>query len=62
VFINWGAGRKVSNGLASYAASKFALRALADSLRAGEPGLGVTSVYPGRVDTGIRLAVRRSFP
>jgi NADP-dependent 3-hydroxy acid dehydrogenase YdfG len=51
VFINSGSGRTVSPGMASYSASKFALRAFADSLRQDEPSLLVTSVYPGRVDT-----------
>lgn len=51
VFINSGSGRNVSSGMASYSASKFALRAFADSLRADEPSLSVTSVHPGRVDT-----------
>ncbi|OBF06534.1 short chain dehydrogenase [Mycobacterium sp. ACS4054] len=51
VFINSGAGRNVSPGMASYSASKFALRAFADSLRADEPGLRVTTVYPGRTDS-----------
>lgn len=37
--------------MASYSASKFALRAFADSLRADEPALSVTSIHPGRVDT-----------
>jgi NADP-dependent 3-hydroxy acid dehydrogenase YdfG len=51
VFVNSGSGLNVSAGLASYSASKFALRAFADSLRADEPLLRVTSVHPGRVDT-----------
>lgn len=51
VFINSGAGQRVSAGMASYSASKFALRAFADSLRSDEPALRVTTVYPGRVDT-----------
>lgn len=51
VFINSGAGQKVSPGMASYSASKFALRAFADSLRADEPALRVTSIFPGRTDT-----------
>ncbi|BBZ25183.1 SDR family oxidoreductase [Mycolicibacter hiberniae] len=51
VFINSGAGQRVSAGMASYSASKFALRAFADSLRNDEPALRVTTVYPGRVDT-----------
>ena len=51
IFINSGSGLNVSAGLASYSASKFALRAFADSLRADEPLLRVTSIHPGRVDT-----------
>jgi len=54
VFVNSGSGRKVSPGMASYSASKFALRAFADSLRDDEPALRVTSVYPGRVDTDMQ--------
>ncbi|WP_375486110.1 SDR family oxidoreductase [uncultured Mycobacterium sp.] len=54
VFVNSGSGRKVSPGMASYSASKFALRAFADSLRDDEAGLRVTTVYPGRVDTGMQ--------
>ena len=44
-------GIKASPGLASYSASKFALRSFADSLRTDEPTLRVTSVHPGRIDT-----------
>jgi NADP-dependent 3-hydroxy acid dehydrogenase YdfG len=51
VFINSGSGLNPSPGLAAYSASKFALRAFADSLRADEPLLRVTSIHPGRVDT-----------
>jgi len=51
VFINSGAGINASPGLAAYSASKFAQRAFADSLRADEPSLRVTSVHPGRVAT-----------
>jgi NADP-dependent 3-hydroxy acid dehydrogenase YdfG len=40
--------------LASYSASKFALRAFADSLRADEPDLRVTSVHPGRIATDMQ--------
>lgn len=54
VFVNSGSGRTVSPGMASYSASKFALRAFADSLRADEPTLRVTTVYPGRVDTDMQ--------
>jgi NADP-dependent 3-hydroxy acid dehydrogenase YdfG len=51
VFINSGAGIDASPGLASYTASKFALRGFADSLRNDEPSLRVTSIHPGRIAT-----------
>ncbi|OBI44293.1 short chain dehydrogenase [Mycobacterium kyorinense] len=54
VFVNSGSGRTVSPGMPAYSASKFALRAFADSLRADEPTLRVTTVYPGRVDTDMQ--------
>ncbi len=54
VFINSGAGRTASADMASYSASKFALRAFADSLRESEPALRVTTVYPGRTDTDMQ--------
>lgn len=57
VFINSGSGRNVSPGMASYSASKFALRAFADSLRADEPSLRVTSIFPGRTDSEMQRAL-----
>jgi NADP-dependent 3-hydroxy acid dehydrogenase YdfG len=59
VLINSGAGLSARAGWASYAASKFALRAFADALRAEESGNGVavTSVHPGRVDTEMQRRV-----
>jgi NADP-dependent 3-hydroxy acid dehydrogenase YdfG len=54
VFINSGSGINASPGLASYSASKFALRSFADSLRADERDLRVTSVHPGRIDTDMQ--------
>ena len=51
VFINSGAGINASPGLASYTASKFALRGFAESLRNDEPDLRVTSIHPGRIAT-----------
>jgi NADP-dependent 3-hydroxy acid dehydrogenase YdfG len=59
VLINSGAGLAARAGWASYAASKFALRAFADALRAEEQELGVrvTSVHPGRVDTDMQRGV-----
>lgn len=54
VFINSGSGRAASPGMASYSASKFALRSFADSLRQDEPTLRVTTVFPGRTDTDMQ--------
>lgn len=54
VFINSGAGINASPGLASYTASKFALRGFADSLRNDEPSLRVTSIHPGRIATAMQ--------
>lgn len=54
VFINSGSGRTASRINASYSASKFALRAFADSLRADQPGIQVTTIYPGRTDTDMQ--------
>lgn len=54
VVINSGSGHKASPSLASYSASKFALRSFADSLRADEPVLRVTSIHPGRVATDMQ--------
>ncbi|OZM72738.1 short chain dehydrogenase [Amycolatopsis antarctica] len=59
VLINSGAGFTARPGWGPYAASKFALRAFADSLRAEEEGNGlrVTSVHPGRVDTEMQRVI-----
>jgi NADP-dependent 3-hydroxy acid dehydrogenase YdfG len=54
VFVNSGAGRTASPTMASYSASKFALRAFADSLRESEPQLRVTSIFPGRTDSDMQ--------
>jgi NADP-dependent 3-hydroxy acid dehydrogenase YdfG len=54
IFVNSGAGLNVLAGMASYSASKFALRAYADSLRAEVPALRVTSVHPGRIATAMQ--------
>ncbi|MER7502383.1 SDR family oxidoreductase [Nonomuraea pusilla] len=59
VCVNSGSGQRANPGWASYAASKFALRAFADALRLEEPGIRVTTVYPGRVATDLQRAVRR---
>lgn len=57
VFVNSGAGLRANPGWASYAASKFGLRALADALREEEPGIRVTSVFPGRTATRMQEQV-----
>ena len=58
VFVNSGSGQRARAGMASYGASKFAARALADGLREEEPSLRVTTVYPGRTDSEMQRAVR----
>lgn len=58
VMINSGSGLRANPGWGAYAASKFALRALADVLRAEEPALRVTSVHPGRIATDLQRQVR----
>jgi short-subunit dehydrogenase len=61
VFVNSGAGLVAHPHWAAYAASKFGLRALADSLRAEEQehGVRVTTVYPGRTATAMQERVHR---
>lgn len=61
VLLNSGAGLVARSGWASYAASKFALRALAEALRAEEAphGVRVTSIHPGRVDTPMQREIVR---
>lgn len=58
VFVNSGAGLRANPGWASYAAGKHGLKALADALRQEEPGIRVTSVYPGRTATEMQRKVR----
>jgi NAD(P)-dependent dehydrogenase (short-subunit alcohol dehydrogenase family) len=59
VFVNSGAGLHANPGWSAYAASKHALRAVADSLRAEESanGVRVTSIYPGRTATPMQARV-----
>lgn len=55
VVINSGSGFSAGPNGAVYAASKFAVRAWADALRAEERGVvRVSSVHPGRVDTDMQ--------
>lgn len=57
VLLNSGAGLRANPQWAAYAASKHGLRALADSLRAEEPDVRVTSVFPGRTATAMQETV-----
>lgn len=57
VVVNSGAGTTAKPGWGSYSASKFALRAVTDTLRGEEPDLRVTSIHPGRVDTDMQRAI-----
>jgi len=61
VFLNSGAGQVAHPQWSAYAASKFGLRALADSLRAEEQahGVRVTTVYPGRTATPMQQKVHQ---
>ena len=58
VFVNSGSGLNARPPLTGYGASKFALRAYADGLRQEEPGLRVSTLYPGRTATGMQRVVR----
>jgi short-subunit dehydrogenase len=59
VFVNSSAGLVANAQWSAYAASKFGLRALADSLRAEEAGNGVrvTTVFPSRTATPMQEKV-----
>ncbi|HLS75224.1 MAG TPA: SDR family oxidoreductase [Nocardia sp.] len=57
VLINSGAGLRANAGWASYAASKFGLRAFGDALRLEEQALRVTSIHPGRIDTDMQREI-----
>jgi NAD(P)-dependent dehydrogenase (short-subunit alcohol dehydrogenase family) len=59
VFVNSSAGLTANAGWSAYAASKFGLRALADSLRAEEAGHGVrvSTVFPSRTATPMQQKV-----
>jgi NADP-dependent 3-hydroxy acid dehydrogenase YdfG len=59
VFINSTAGLQAAAGISQYAATKHALRALADSLReeANTQGVRVLSVFLGRTATPMQAAI-----
>lgn len=58
VLVNSGSGLNARPPLSAYGASKYALRGYADALRMEEPGLRVSTVYPGRIDTAMQRRVR----
>jgi NADP-dependent 3-hydroxy acid dehydrogenase YdfG len=62
VFINSTQGRSASGGVGQYAASKHALRAVADSLRAEVAGTGlrVCTLYAGRTATPMQEQIFRT--
>jgi len=61
VFINSSAGIRTGAGLSQYAASKFALHALSDSLRQEVNGdeVRVLSIFPGRTASAMQAEVAR---
>jgi short-subunit dehydrogenase len=61
VFVNSGAGLRANAQWGAYAASKFAVRAIADALREEERpnGVRVTTVYPGRTATPMQEKVHQ---
>lgn len=61
VFINSSAGLVAKGGVGGYAASKFALKALADALRdeVNASGVRVMSVYPGKTASKMQEAAHK---
>ncbi len=61
VFVNSGAGLNANPNWGHYAASKFGIKAIADSLRheVKPKGVRVLSIYPGRTATPMQQAVRQ---
>jgi NADP-dependent 3-hydroxy acid dehydrogenase YdfG len=59
VYVNSSAGLTARGGVGQYAATKHALKAIADSLReeVNESGVRVLSVYPGRTASPMQEAV-----
>ncbi len=59
VFINSSAGLRAGGNMGQYAATKFALKAVADSLRdeVNKDGVRVLSVYPGRTATPMQASI-----
>lgn len=55
VYLNSGAGRQAAAGWSAYSASKHAARGWCDALRAEEPEIRVTSVFPGQIATDMQI-------
>jgi len=62
VFVNSSQGLTAGEGVGAYAASKHALKALADSLRqeVNETGVRVLTIYPGSTATPMQARIRES--
>jgi len=62
VFINSSAGMSAKADVSQYAATKFALRAVSDSLReeVNAHGVRVMTVYPGQTHTPMQAAIHES--
>ncbi len=59
VFVNSSAGLRAGRNMGQYAATKFALKAVADSLRdeVNKDGVRVLSVFPGRTATPMQASI-----
>jgi NADP-dependent 3-hydroxy acid dehydrogenase YdfG len=62
VFVNSSAGTRAQAGVSQYSATKHALRAIADSLRAevNDKGVRVLSVFPVRTATSMQVHIHES--
>jgi NADP-dependent 3-hydroxy acid dehydrogenase YdfG len=60
VFINSSVGVRTKEHTAAYAASKHALKAIADTLRmeVNDAGVRVSSIYPGNTDTAMQNSIQ----
>ncbi len=58
LLVNSGSGLAARPPLSSYGVSKYALRGYAEALRQEEPGIRVSTIYPGRTDTSMQRTVR----
>jgi short-subunit dehydrogenase len=58
VLVNSTSGLVAGPPLSAYGSSKYALRGYADALRAEEPDIRVTSIFPSRTATDMQRALR----